>query len=401
MTNISSIGSRDLIPQEEKLELKKQAKSLFIGVPKEITFQESRIAIVPDAVQLLVSHGHEVYIESKAGDGANFSDEEYNEAGAKIIYDTKEIYKADIILKVEPPTKEEIDMMKGRQTLISALQITTRSKNFVEKLAEKKINCLAYEFIQDDSGMMPFIRSMSEIAGNTSVLIASEYLSNVNLGKGLLFGGIAGVTPTEVVIIGAGTVGEFAARSAIGLGASVKVFDNSLTKLRRLQNDINFRVFTSIIQPKVLEKALRRADVVIGALRSNDKRTPCVVSKQMVSQMKEGSVIIDVSIDQGGCFETSKITNHAKPTFNKYGVIHYCVPNIPSRVARTASYSMSNLLIPIILKTGDFGGLDNVIVSDVGLRKGVYIFHGMVTNKMVGEWFELDYKEIDLIIASI
>lgn len=401
MTNISSIGSRDLIPQEEKLELKKQAKSLFIGVPKEITFQESRIAIVPDAVQLLVSHGHEVYIESKAGDGANFSDEEYSEAGAKIIYDTKEIYKADIILKVEPPTKEEIDMMKGRQTLISALQITTRSKNFVEKLAEKKINCLAYEFIQDDSGMMPFIRSMSEIAGNTSVLIASEYLSNVNLGKGLLFGGIAGVTPTEVVIIGAGTVGEFAARSAIGLGASVKVFDNSLTKLRRLQNDINFRVFTSIIQPKVLEKALRRADVVIGALRSNDKRTPCVVSKQMVSQMKEGSVIIDVSIDQGGCFETSKITNHAKPTFNKYGVIHYCVPNIPSRVARTASYSMSNLLTPIILKTGDFGGLDNVIVSDVGLRQGVYICRGMVTNKMVGEWFELDYKEIDLIIASI
>ena len=401
MTNISSFGSRDLIPQEEKLELKKQAKSLFIGVPKEITFQESRIAIVPDAVQLLVSHGHEVYIESKAGDGANFSDEEYSEAGAKIIYDTKEIYKADIILKVEPPTKEEIDMMKGRQTLISALQITTRSKNFVEKLAEKKINCLAYEFIQDDSGMMPFIRSMSEIAGNTSVLIASEYLSNVNLGKGLLFGGIAGVTPTEVVIIGAGTVGEFAARSAIGLGASVKVFDNSLTKLRRLQNDINFRVFTSIIQPKVLEKALRRADVVIGALRSNDKRTPCVVSKQMVSQMKEGSVIIDVSIDQGGCFETSKITNHAKPTFNKYGVIHYCVPNIPSRVARTASYSMSNLLTPIILKTGDFGGLDNVIVSDVGLRQGVYICRGMVTNKMVGEWFELDYKEIDLIIASI
>ena len=401
MTNISSFGSRDLIPQEEKLELKKQPKSLFIGVPKEITFQESRIAIVPDAVQLLVSHGHEVYIESKAGDGANFSDEQYSEAGAKIIYDTKEIYKADIILKVEPPTNEEIDMMKGRQTLISALQITTRSKNFVEKLAEKKINCLAYEFIQDDSGMMPFIRSMSEIAGNTSVLIASEYLSNVNLGKGLLFGGIAGVTPTEVVIIGAGTVGEFAARSAIGLGASVKVFDNSLTKLRRLQNDINFRVFTSIIQPKVLEKALRRADVVIGALRSNDKRTPCVVSKQMVSKMKEGSVIIDVSIDQGGCFETSKITNHAKPTFNKYGVIHYCVPNIPSRVARTASYSMSNLLTPIILKTGDFGGLDNVIVSDVGLRQGVYICHGMVTNKMLGEWFKLDYKEIDLIIASI
>ena len=401
MTNISSFGSGDLIPQEEKLELKKQAKSLFIGVPKEITFQESRIAIVPDAVQLLVSHGHEVIIESKAGEGANFSDSEFSEAGAKIVYDTKEIYQADVILKVEPPTIEEIEMMKGRQTLISALQITTRSKKFIEKLAQKKINCLAYEFIQDDSGMMPLIRSMSEIAGNTSILIASECLSNVNFGKGLLLGGIAGVTPTEVVIIGAGTVGEFAARSAMGLGASVKVFDNSLSKLRRLQNDLNTRVFTSIIQPKVLQKALRRADVVIGALRSNDKRTPCVVSEQMVSQMKDGSVIIDVSIDQGGCFETSQLTNHAKPTFNKYGVVHYCVPNIPSRVARTASYSLSNLLTPIILKAGDFGGLDNVIVSDVGLRQGVYICHGMLTNKMVAEWFKLDYKEIDLIIASI
>ena len=401
MTNISSFGSGDLIPQEEKLELKKQAKSLFIGVPKEITFQESRIAIVPDAVQLLVSHGHEVIIESKAGEGANFPDSEFSEAGAKIVYDTKEIYQADVILKVEPPTIEEIEMMKGRQTLISALQITTRSKKFIEKLAQKKINCLAYEFIQDDSGMMPLIRSMSEIAGNTSILIASECLSNANLGKGLMLGGIAGVTPTEVVIIGAGTVGEFAARSAMGLGASVKVFDNSLSKLRRLQNDLNTRVFTSIIQPKVLQKALRRADVVIGALRSNDKRTPCVVSEQMVSQMKDGSVIVDVSIDQGGCFETSQLTNHAKPTFNKYGVVHYCVPNIPSRVARTASYSLSNLLSPIILKAGDFGGLDNVIVSDVGLRQGVYICHGMLTNKMVAEWFNLDYKEIDLIIASI
>ena len=311
MTNISSLGSGGLLPQEEKLEVKKQSKSLFIGVPKEIAFQESRIAIVPDAVQLLVSYGHEVLIESTAGEGANFSDTEYSEAGAKIIFDTKEIYQADIILKVEPPTLEEIELMKGRQTIISALQITTRTKEFINRLIEKKITCLAYEFIQDDSGMMPLIRSMSEIAGNTSILIASECLSNVNSGKGLLLGGIAGVTPTEVVIIGAGTVGEFAARSAMGLGASVKVFDNSLSKLRRLQNDLNTRVFTSIIQPKVLTKALKRADVVIGALRSGSKRTPCVVTDEMVSEMKEGSVIIDVSIDQGGCFETSEITNHS------------------------------------------------------------------------------------------
>jgi alanine dehydrogenase len=401
MTSISSLGSGSLLPQEEKLELKKQSKRLFIGVPKEIAFQESRIAIVPDAVQLLVSHGHEVLIESTAGEGSNFSDNEFSEAGAKIIYDTKEIYQADIILKVEPPTLEEIELMKGRQTLISALQITTRSQEFINRLIEKKITCLAYEFIQDDSGMMPLIRSMSEIAGNTSVLIASECLSNANDGKGLLLGGIAGVTPTEVVIIGAGTVGEFAARSAMGLGASVKVFDNSLSKLRRLQNDINTRVFTSIIQPKVLTKALKRADVVIGALRSGDKRTPCVVTEEMVAEMKVGAVIIDVSIDQGGCFETSDLTNHANPTFKKHGVIHYCVPNIPSRVARTASYSLSNLLTPIILRIGDFGGLDNVISSDVGLRQGAYIYKGILTNKMVGQWFNLNYKEINLIIASI
>ncbi|MBL6657533.1 MAG: alanine dehydrogenase [Flavobacteriales bacterium] len=400
-TSISSLGSGNLLPQEEKLEIKKQSKSLFIGVPKEIAFQESRIAIVPDAVQLLVSHGHEVLIESTAGEGANFSDNEFSEAGAKIIFDTKEIYQADIILKVEPPTLEEIELMKGRQTLISALQITTRNQEFINRLIEKKITCLAYEFIQDDSGMMPLIRSMSEIAGNTSVLIASECLSNANDGKGLLLGGIAGVTPTEVVIIGAGTVGEFAARSSMGLGASVKVFDNSLSKLRRLQNDLNTRVYTSIIQPKVLSKALKRADVVIGALRSGDKRTPCVVTEEMVSDMKDGAVIIDVSIDQGGCFETSELTNHAKPTFKKYGVIHYCVPNIPSRVARTASYSLSNLLTPIILRIGDFGGLDNVISSDVGLRQGVYICKGILTNKMVGQWFNLNYKEINLIIASI
>ena len=401
MTNISLLSKGNLLPQEEKLELKKQSKSLFIGVPKEITFQESRIPIVPDAVQLLVSHGHEVLIESKAGNGANFQDSEFSEAGAKIVYDTKEIYKADVILKVEPPTIKEIEMMKGRQTLISALQITTRSIDFVEKLINKKINCLAYELIQDESGMMPLIRSMSEIAGNTSILIASECMSNVNNGKGLLLGGIAGVTPSEVVIIGAGTVGEFAARSALGLGASVKVFDNSLSKLRRLQSDINRRIFTSIIQPKVLSKALKRADLVIGALRSNDKRTPCVVSDQMVQNMKDGSVIIDVSIDQGGCFESSELTNHSKPTFIKHGVVHYCVPNIPSRVSRTASFSMSNLLTPLILRLGENGGLEEAINYDYGLRKGVYIYHGILTSKMIGEWFNLDYKEIDLIAASI
>jgi alanine dehydrogenase len=401
MENISSFGDGGLLPQEEKLELKNKEKNLFIGIPKETYLQEGRISLVPEAVNLLVSHGHEVYVETGAGDKANFSDNDYSEAGAKIVYSAEEVYTADIILKVVPPSLDELKLMKGRQTLISAIQITTRSKAYFQELMNKKINALAFEFIQDECGLMPLMRSMSEIAGNTSILIASECLSNVNGGKGLMLGGIAGVTPTEVVVIGAGTVGEFAARSAMGLGASVKIFDNSLSKLRRIQSDLNTRVYTSIIQPKVLAKALRRADVVIGALRSNEKRTPCVVSENMVEHMKEGAVIIDVSIDQGGCVETSEITSHAKPTFIKHGVVHYGVPNIPTRVARTASYALSNLLTPTLLRLGEEGGVEPLIVRDCGVRQGVYVFHGMLTNKMVGQWFDINYKEIDLLIASI
>ena len=401
MSNLSSLGKEGYLPQEEMLEVGRKQSSLFIGLPKEKAFQENRIAVVPDAVHLLVSSGHEIWVESGAGDNANFTDNEFSEAGAKIVYDTKEVYQADIIMKVEPPTFEEIEMMKGRQTLISALQITTQSKEYIEQLLLKKITALAFEYIHDESGLMPFMRSMSEIAGNTSLLIASEYLSNANSGKGLMLGGVAGVTPTEVVIIGAGTVGECAARAAMGLGASVKVFDNSLSKLRRLQNDVSTRVYTSIIQPKVLSKALRRADVVISALRSNDKRTPCVVSDEMVQAMKNGSVIVDVSIDQGGCVETSEVTNHANPVFTKHGVVHYCVPNIPSRVARTASFALSNLLTPTILRIADEGGLENVLRRDAGLRHGVYLCHGILTNSMVGDWFEMPHKNIDLLIASM
>ncbi len=402
MDSILSLGDGELLPQEEKLEIKNSAKNLFIGIPKEITFQENRVALVPEAVQLLVSQGHEVIVETCAGENANFLDTDFSEAGAKIVYSAKDVYQADFVIKVEPPTLDELQLMKGRQVLISALQLTTKKKEYIKLLVSKKITSLAYEFIQDDEGSMPIIRSMSEIAGNTAILIASEYLSNVNNGKGLMLGGIAGVSPSEVVVIGAGTVGEFATRSAMGLGASVKIFDNSLSKLRRIQNDLHTRVYTSIIQPKILRKALQRADVVIGALRSVDgKRSPCVVSEEMVMNMKEGSVIIDICIDQGGCIETSELTNHAKPTFVKHGVIHYCVPNIASRVSRTASFSLSNLLTPILLRMGDNGGFENLLKQDKGLRNGVYVCHGKVANRTVGEWFSMPYQEVELIFASL
>jgi len=389
-----------LLPQEETLEIARKRGSLYIGIPRETFFQENRVALVPDAVNLLVMNGHQVVIETKAGENAHFDDRDYSEAGAKIAYDRKEVYEADIILKVTPPSAEEIALLKHKQTLFSALQMTVQTDQLIKQLMDKKVTAIAYEYIMDDDGIYPIIRAMSEIAGNTSILIAAEYLSNINNGNGSMFGGITGSPPTEVVIIGAGTVGEFATRAALGLGASVKIFDNSVYRLRRLQSDLGTRVFTSVLQPKILAKALKTADVAIGALRSSNGRTPCVVSEDMVSEMKQGSVIIDISIDQGGVFETSEVTNHTQPIFRKFGVIHYCVPNIPSRVSRTASYALSNVITPILLNMGDEGGIEQTLRHQKNVRQGVYLYNGILTSKHLGEAFRLPYKDLDLLMAA-
>jgi alanine dehydrogenase len=390
-----------LLPQEETLEIQKRKGSLFIGIPKEISFQERRVGLVPEAVHLLVANGHRVRVEAGCGIGANFSDNDYSEAGAEICSDRKEIYACDIIFKVTPPSEEEADLMVGNQTFISALQIATQPKEILKKLIAKKITAVAWDYIKDEEGVFSVVRTLGEIAGTTSILIAGELLSSYSSGKGMMLGGIAGVQPTEVVVIGAGTVGEFATRSALGLGASVKVFDNSLSKLRRLQNNIGSRVYTSIIQPKVLAKAIRRADVVIGALRSPLGRTPCVVSETMIESMKLGSVAVDVSIDQGGCFETSRITNHIDPTFVKHGVIHYCVPNIASRVSRTASFALSNIFSPLILEMGNNGGSVELIRRNEGFRNGVYIYKGVLTSEVLGKVFDLKYKNIELLLPRL
>ena len=389
------------LPKEEMLEIERKKGRLKIGIPKELSFQERRVALVPETVSLLVAHGHHVLIESNAGENSNFSDNEYSEAGAEISSDRKAIYQCNIILKVAPPSEEEVDLMEGNQLFISALQIAAQPKEILQKLIKKKITAIAWDYIKDEEGVFSIVRTMGEIAGTTSILVAGELLSSFSAGKGLMLGGIAGVQPTEVVVIGAGTVGEFATRAAIGLGASVKVFDNSLSRLRRLQNDIGSRVYTSVIQPKVLAKAIRRADVVIGALRSEFGKTPCVVSEEMIQQMKAGSVIIDVSIDQGGCFETSVVTNHDNPIFIKHGIIHYCVPNIASRVARTASFALSNIFSPLILEMGDKGGAAELIKSHQGFRNGVYIYRGILTNEVLGKVFDLNYKDINLILPGM
>ncbi|MBK6835932.1 MAG: alanine dehydrogenase [Bacteroidetes bacterium] len=387
------------LPQEEMLEVGRKKGKLYIGIPKEISYQENRVPLVPDAVALLVNCGHRVVIETNAGQAANFQDNDYSEAGAEIAYTAEEVYKADMIVKIAPPTIHEVEMMQQKQTLFSALQFSTQPDEFIRRLTAKKINAIAVDWITDEQGIFPAVRAMGEIAGGTSILIAAEYLSNTNNGMGALLGGVAGISPSEVIIIGAGTVGEFAARAAIGLGAHVKVFDNSTSRLRRLQNSLGARIFTSVIQPKVLAKHLKSADVVIGALRSQKGRSPVIVSEDMVSDMKVGAVIVDVSIDQGGIFETSEVTNHSKPVFRKHGVIHYCVPNIPSRVSRTASYAFSNMFSQILINMGDEGGIEGLLRKDSGVRNGVYIYNGVLTNEFLAETFGLPYKDINLLMA--
>lgn len=395
--SITPFTKDQLLPQEEKLEIARQKSALFIGIPKETSYQERRICLTPDAVNALTVQGHRVLLEAGAGLSASYSDSEYSEAGAEITQDTKKIFACPLILKVEPLTAQEIEIVNPQTIVFSALQIKTRSKAYFEALAKKKITALAFEYIKDVDGTYPAVKSLSEIAGTASVLIAAELMINNQFGKGLLFGNITGVPPTDVVIIGAGTVGEFAAKTALGLGAQIKVFDNSITKLRRLQNNLNQRIYTSTIQEKALLKSLRRCDVAIGAMRGVE-RCPIIVSEHMVSHMKKGAVIVDVSIDTGGCFETSEVTTHEKPTFLKHDVIHYGVPNIPSRYSKTASLSISNFITPYLMRIAEEGGLENAIRSEYGLKNGVYVYHGILTNKAIADWFDLPENDINLLV---
>jgi alanine dehydrogenase len=385
---------------EETLDIKPKGADLFIGIPKESSFQENRIALTPEAVAVLVANGHRVVMESKAGEGACYSDTDYSEAGAKITNDKKEIFDCDILVKSAPICEAEIDFVKPNQFIISPIHVTAMKRDILEKMMEKKITALSFENLKDDSGHNPIVRSMSEIAGSAVMLIAGQYLSNANNGKGVLVGGISGIPPTKVIIIGAGIVGEQAARAALAMGASIKIFDNSIYRLKRLQNNIGMRLFTSVIEPKILSKQLKTCDVAVGALAASGGRTPMVVTEEMVSRMRPGSVIVDVSIDHGGCFETSEITSHTAPVFKKFDVIHYCVPNIPSGFARTASQAISNVLMPLMLEMADDGGFENLVWHKLNIRSGIYLFKGSLTNFHLSQRFDLKFTDLNLLIAS-
>ena len=385
---------------EETLDIKPKGAQMMIGIPKETAFQENRIALTPDAVSVLVSNGHQVMIEHNAGEASHFRDNDYSEAGARIVHDRAEVFKAPVLVKSAPVIEEDVPLLQLNQVIISPIHLSILKSELLQKMMDKRVTAISFENLKDDSGTYPIVRSMSEIAGSAVMLIAGQYLGSANHGKGVLLGGISGIAPTKVIIIGSGIVGEYTARAALALGASVKVFDNSVYRLKRLQNTIGHRLWTSVIEPRMLAKQLKTCEVAVGSLGAEGGRTPVVVTEEMVSNMRPGSVIIDVSIDRGGCFETSEITSHEHPIFMKYGVIHYCVPNIPSGFSRTASQAISNVLMPLLLEAGDDAGFENLIWHKVHLRNGIYLFKGALTNFYLSERFNLKFTDLNLLIAS-
>jgi alanine dehydrogenase len=389
-----------LEPQEKLQAVGEDSARLFMGLPKEETMKENRVALVPSSVSALVGAGHRIVVESGAGEKSHFSDHDFSEAGAQIVHSKKEVYEAEIVLKVAPPNMEETQWLRPGQIIISPLQIPMLSKELLLKLKDKRVIAVAMEYLQDQDGSFPLVRMMSEMAGYSAILKAAELLTISSGGKGVLLGGISGVPPAKIVILGAGVVGEFAVRSALGLGAEVCVFDNNIYKLMRIQNRLGRQLFTSALNTVALEKELMDADVVIGAIHSESGRSPIIVTEEMVMKMPPGAVIIDVSIDQGGCVETSELTVQDRPTFVKHEVIHYCVPNIASNVARTASMAGSNILTPILLQAGETKNIEQLLYQNQGLRHGVYMYKGALTNTYLGEQFDIKYTNLDLLITS-
>ena len=391
----------DLMPCEEMLEIGHRHKKLRIAIAKESAADECRVAMAPHSVGFLVNCGHEVLVEAGAGERTHFADQKYAEQGAVIEPVKSNIYTCDIVIKVLPPTEEELSLMRGRQVLFSSYDVNLQPKQYIERLMELKITAIGFEFYKDAiDDVYPITQSFSEISGTTAILIAAEYLSNAHGGKGEMLGGISGISPTDVVILGAGTAAEYAARTAMGLGASVKVFDKSINRLRELQHRLGMKIFTSVLQPLVLLKAMRAADVVIGALYENNRVRDFIVNEDAVMQMKSNSVIVDLCMNQGGCFETSEVTSFANPTFTKHGVIHYCVPNIPAKVSRTATYILSNILGQIIIEIGETGGINQIIKENAGIRAGVYVFNGILTNELIGNRLGLPSQDINLLLAA-
>ncbi|MFT5141839.1 MAG: alanine dehydrogenase [Rhodothermales bacterium] len=399
--SLQGLVEHGLRTMEKRAELGERHSSLRIGVPLEVSNEERRVAVAPSGVMALVANGHQVYVQEKAGAQANFSDQEYSEAGAQIVVSAADLYsQCSLIVKVGPPSEEEIPLLQEKQVLVSALHLGGTSPEFLRSLMDLGITGIGFEFIRDSDGTLPIVRMMHEIMGSMAVQIAARYLESGEGGKGVMLGGISGVPPSSVLIIGAGVVGEWAARTALGFGAQVTVLDNDLGALRSMEHYLNRRITTAMATDQYLRHALERADVVIGAMMKAGQRSPVLVTDDMVMRMPKGSVIVDTMMDQGGCIETSRPTTHSQPAFVKHGVIHYCIPNMPSNAARTATYSLTNVLVPYLIKIGEAGSIHEALWRDVGLRNGTYVYRRHLTKKNLAAMFGMPHRDIELLIAS-
>lgn len=389
-----------MLPREEVLALQQKGKKLKIGILREKNDHETRVPLTPEAAEQLVNMGHEVFVESKAGLGSRFTAQDYSEAGARVFTEKPGIFEADILLKISPLDDHEIQFLRHGQTLISSLHLATRDARYYRSLMQKKVTAIAFELLQDDYHEFPVLRSMCEIAGTVSIGIGSRYLSTYDRGKGILLGGITGVTPAEVVILGTGTAAEYAARTALGMGAVVKVFDNDLKRLRSLKHSLNREIFTSVLHLPVLRKAFETADLVVSSFQRLQQDRFFLVPEDLVMGMKKGSVIVDMHIDQGSSFETGRVTTPDKPVYREHGVIHYMLPNMTAQVGRTASIAISNVLLPLLMDKGRCGGIHQQMMENRGVRHGVYVYNGILTQEFIGSYFDLPYKDIDLLLAA-
>ncbi len=370
---------------------------MIIGFPKEIKATEGRFSITPEGVSLLINNGHQVLIEKSAGDSVGFSDSEYEKAGAKIIDTPEELFsEAKMIVKILPLMPSEIKYLKKEQIVFSFMHLAS-DKTLTESLIQKKITAIGYEQIKTEDGRYSVLFPISEIAGKMSVQIAANLLADKDNGSGILLGGIVGVPAAKVLIIGAGTVGINAAKIATGMGAEVRVADIDIDKLRNADKLLGSQIKTYISTQSILKDLIKDSDVVIGAVHYHKYRY--IVSEEMVKSMKKGSVIVDVSIDEGGIVETEdRITTLDNPTYIKYGVIHYCVPNIASSVARTATLALTNETLKYILAIAN-NDVINAIKKDSSLFKGVNIFNGHLTNKHIARIHNLEHDELSSLIG--
>lgn len=386
---------------EKVAQTRKSENQLKIGIPKETTSEERRVAVTPEGVETLINAGHMVFVEKGAGETSRFGDDLYVLAGAHIAASASDLYaQAELIAKMFPPTGAELSLLQDRQILISALHLGSATAELIQKLMALRITAIGFEFIRDTDGTFPIVRMMHEITGALSIQLATRFLESTSGGRGLILGGISGIPPATVVILGSGIIGEWAARAALGYGANVMVLDTELGPLRQIEHFLSRNVTTAMANPQYLRRAIRSADVVIGAKMKHGQRSPVLITEDMIAEMRPGSVVIDLMMDQGGCIETSRPTTLSQPTFVQHGVIHCCIPNLPSAVSRTSSIALSNVLVPYLLEIGEQGSINNALWYNPSLRNGTYVYRSHLTKKSLAAMFNMPHRDIELLIAS-